>query len=59
MIKDVDSQLKKDKSSERKSSCVLMEGAMHFSDVADKIVWTKYGGCLKKNRNMVLVRVKV
>jgi len=40
MIKDVDGQLKKDESSEHKSSGVLPEEETHFSDAADKIVWT-------------------
>lgn len=58
MIKDVDGQLKKDKSSERKTSGVLPEEATHFSDAADKIIWTKFGGGLKgKNDNFVPVRV--
>ncbi len=58
MIKDVDGQLKKDKSSERKSSGVLPEEATHFSDAADKIVWTKYGGGLKeKGGSFVPARV--
>ena len=57
-IKDVDGQLKKDKSSERKSSGVLPEEATHFSDAADKIVWTKFGGGLrKKEGGFVPVRV--
>ena len=51
MIKDVDGQLKKDKSSERKSSGVLPEEATHFSDAADKIVWTKFGDKIKKQND--------
>ena len=47
MIKDVDGKLQKDKSSERKTSGVLPEEATHFSDAADKIVWTKFGEKLK------------
>jgi len=54
MIKDVDGQLKKDKSSERKSSGVLPEEATHFSDAADKIVWTKFGGELKKKEGIFI-----
>jgi hypothetical protein len=58
MIKDVDGQLKKDKSSELKTSGVLPEEATHFSDAADKIVWTKFGGELKeKGGCFVPVRV--
>ncbi len=57
-INDVDGQLKKDKSSERKTSGVLPEEATHFSDAADKIVWTKYGGGLKeKGGSFVPARV--
>ena len=48
MIKDVDGRLKKDESSEHKSSGVLPEKVTHFSDAADKIVWTKFGGVLKE-----------
>lgn len=40
-VKDIDGHLKKDKSSERKSN-VPQEEATHFSDAADKIIWTKY-----------------
>jgi hypothetical protein len=41
-VKDVDNQLVKNKSSERNTSGVPAEEATHFSDAADKIVWTKY-----------------
>lgn len=44
----MDGQLKKDKSIVWKTSGVLPEEATHFSDAADKIVWTKIGGGLKK-----------
>jgi len=47
-INDMDGQLKKDKSIVWKTSSVLPEEATHFSDAADKIVWTKIGGGLKK-----------
>ena len=50
MIRDVDGQLKKDKSSERKTSGVLPEEATHFSDAADKIIWTKYGSGIKGHK---------
>jgi hypothetical protein len=54
----VDGKLQKDKSSERKSSGVLPEEATHFSDAADKIVWTKYGEKLKdKGGSFVPARV--
>ncbi len=55
MIKDVNGQLKKDKSSERKSSGILPEEATHFSDAADKIVWTKFGGELNGEKENVSV----
>lgn len=59
MIKDVDGKLQKDKSSERKSSGVLPEEATHFSDAADKIVWTKFGEKLKdKGGSFVPARVR-
>ena len=58
MIKDVDGKLQKDKSSERKTSGVLPEVATHFSDAADKIVWTKFGEKLKeKGGSFVPARV--
>ena len=58
MIKDVDGQLKKDKSSERKSSGILPEEATHFSDAADKIVWTKFGDNLKgKSSEISVLRI--
>jgi hypothetical protein len=41
-VKEEDGQLKKDKSSERNTSGIPAEEATHFSDAADKIVWTKY-----------------
>jgi hypothetical protein len=50
MIRDVDGQLKKDKTSERKSSGVLPEEATHFSDAADKIMWTKFGNSIKTQK---------
>ena len=54
----MDGQLKKNKSSERKTSEVLPEGETHFSDAADKIVWTKCGGGLKeKGGSFVPARV--
>lgn len=43
MTKDEDGKLVKNKYSERSTSGVLPEEATHFSDAADKIVWTKYG----------------
>ena len=42
MIKDLDDNLQKGTSSEWKSSGVPPEEATHFSDAADKVVWTKY-----------------
>ena len=58
MIKDVDGKLQKDKSSERRTSGVLPEEATHFSDAADKIIWTKFGGGLKeKSGNFIPARV--
>ena len=57
-INDMDGQLKKDKSSERKTSGVLPEETTHFSDAANKIVWTKFGGGLKdKGGSFVPARV--
>jgi len=50
MIKDVDGKLEKDKSSERKSSGILPEEATHFSDAADKIIWTKFGSNMKAKK---------
>jgi len=41
-VKDEDNKLEKNKNSERNSSGVPAEEATHFSDAADKIVWTKY-----------------
>jgi hypothetical protein len=41
-VDDKDGQLKKNKSSERATSGIPEEEATHFSDAADKIVWTKY-----------------
>jgi hypothetical protein len=41
-VKEEDGQLKKDKSSERNTSGVPAEETTHFSDPANKIVWTKY-----------------
>ncbi len=38
----------KDKSSES-SSVILPEEATHFSDAADKRIWTKYGDTLYKH----------
>lgn len=58
MIKDVDGQLKKDKSSERKSSGILQEEATHFSDAADKILWTKFGKSIQgKKSGFIPVRI--
>ncbi|MDD4847604.1 MAG: hypothetical protein PHR53_02420 [Bacteroidales bacterium] len=58
MVKDVNGKLEKDKSSERKTSGVLPEEATHFSDAADKIIWTKYGNILKKsNKTFVEPRI--
>ena len=47
-VKNVEGQLKKDKSSERPKSGVLPEEATHFSDAVDKLMWTKYGEKLNK-----------
>lgn len=49
MYKDIDGKLVKDKYSERRTSGVLPEEATHFSDAADKIIWTKYGGKIKRS----------
>ncbi len=38
-------KFEKDKSSERKEK-ILPEEATHFSDAADKRIWTKYGNKL-------------
>lgn len=58
MIKDVYGKLQKDKSSESTSFGVLPEEATHFSDAADKIVWTKFGEKLKdKGGSFVPARV--
>ena len=46
-LRSTNGNLQKDKSSARKRSGVLPEKATRFSDVADKIVWTKYGKKLK------------
>lgn len=55
MIKDVNEQLKNDKSSERKSSGILLEEATNLSDAADKIVWTKFGSKLNGEKENVSV----
>ena len=47
IIKDVDGHLNKDESSERESFGVLSVEAAHFSDAADKYVWTKNSRGLK------------
>lgn len=47
MVKDENGKLVKDKSSERKTSGVLPEEATHFSDAADKVIWTKYREIIK------------
>ncbi len=47
-VKQVAGKLEKDKSSERADSGVLPEEATHFSDAVDKLLWTKYGECIKK-----------
>lgn len=56
MLKDADGKLVKDKSSERKTSGVLPEEATHFSDAADKIVWTKYGSMIKPSSSFIPYR---
>jgi hypothetical protein len=57
MLKDADGKLTKDKSSERKTSGVLPEEATHFSDAADKIVWTKFGSIIKKTSSFIPYRL--
>lgn len=42
-VKESAGKFEKDKSSERSSSKTPPEEATHFSDAADKIIWTKYG----------------
>lgn len=46
-LKDAAGKLEKDKSTEKKTSGVLPEESTHFSDAADKIVWTRYGERMK------------
>lgn len=50
-VKQVKDKLEKDKSSERPDSGVLPEEATHFSDAADKIVWTKFGNLLGRKKH--------
>ena len=58
-VKNVEGQLKKDKSSERPKSGVLPEEATHFSDAVDKLIWTKFGEKLnKKGGGTSFVRFK-
>ncbi len=58
MVKEMDGNMAKDKSSERKGSGVLPEEATHFSDAVDKILWTKYGSIIKgENGEWMPVRI--
>lgn len=50
-VVDKEEKFAKDKSSERKSSGIAPEEATHFSDAADKIIWTKYGEFVKGKRD--------
>ncbi len=50
-VKQVKDKLEKDKSSERPDSGVLPEEATHFSDAADKIMWTKFGNLLGRKKH--------
>jgi hypothetical protein len=57
-VKDEDGRLSKDKSSERITSGVLPEEATHFSDAADKIVWTKFGTYIR-NYNKTSIPIHI
>jgi hypothetical protein len=54
---DKDVKFAKDKSSEKKSSGITPEEATHFSDAADKIVWTKYGE--NAGRDIIFVETRI
>jgi len=54
MVKEVDGKLQKDKTSERKGSGVLPEEATHFSDAADKIVWTKFSDRISSGGRVII-----
>lgn len=45
-VTERDGRFAKDKKSESAHSGVLPEEATHFGDAVDKIIWTKYNGCL-------------
>lgn len=55
---NVDGAVQNEYSSERKSSSVLSEITIHLFYAADKIVWTKFGGGLRKKEG-VFVPVRV
>ena len=47
IVEEKDGKFYKNKNSEKRGSGVSPEEATHFSDAADKGIWTKYGGLLK------------
>lgn len=51
-----DGKFTKDKRSERNKSISPLE-ATHFGDCVDKLIWTKYGGLIKKEATFVDVRI--
>jgi len=55
-VEEKDSKFIKIKKSERKDSGVPPEEATHFSDAADKILWTKYGKLLYSNSSFIPAR---
>lgn len=56
VIEGKDGKFEKNKKSERKDSGVPPEEATHFSDAADKILWSKYGTLLTYNSTFVPAR---
>ena len=55
-VKDKDGKFEKDKSSETKKT-ILAEEATHFSDAADKRIWTKYSRILTQKSTFVAPRL--
>lgn len=53
---DKDGKFTKDKKPERNKS-ILPEEATHFSDAADKRIWTKYGRLLKRGSSFVDAKI--
>ena len=56
-LKDDNGKLTKDKSSERKTSGTPQEEATHFSDAADKIVYTKFQDIIKEKETFIPARI--